>query len=723
MTDETNQEKEQKDINKLMLDLLKNRVKAFNPYRKTRLLSIKANASYLCGQQNVQIIGGMLKPIPSKFPEHTKVIANKILPAVINDIAVATKTSPTFDIIPAGTDEDDKATTKACQKIFPYIQRMNDPHLHRKGVVLWYDIDGVGWRKVYWNPYHKIIGENPLPNEEGHNPELKPLEPLYQGEVIIELVPNNELIWDYRIKDLSKLPWIIHHKTVTLGEIRRRFGKDIANQIPSSLLHEGNNQNQDGSFEVQVMGELAAFSSIYTSTGDRTENLSDNDKLVNYYEFWHIMDQNMPQGAYAVALGDIDSENAVLAANQPYPKEQYPHQELPFIPAAPLSIDGILSTAPPRISQARPLQREYNYLRSHILDRVDATGNSVIVVGRDANVNFKKMTNCNANIIEVDGPYAKGAIDRQMGIPIEASVFAHLETIRNDIDELFAFHEPSKGKMPAGGPKSAIGLQVLKEGDDTQLSPMVIGLDRVDEKIVYQALTLALANYEDRLIEVVGKDNQWTLEKINIKELTGKINVIVRTGSSLPLNKTIEAEKTIFAWQSGLLGNPQDPNIRQRVLKALDLGGFDQILQDNAKQINFSQKEFLNAEKLLRQMPPVAEGAITLNPKTSKMDFADEYTESLILQYLYLPPVNDGIDDHHIHIQEHTNYLVDKWFEYMTGGIPFQALAWSMRNHIQMHQAILMQQQMLMLRMNNPKLFADEKEAQTKSAGRKEKTQ
>jgi hypothetical protein len=337
-------------------------------------------------------------------------------------------------------------------------------------------------------------------------------------------------------------------------------------------------------------------------------------------------------------------------------------------------------------------------------------GNSVIVAARGANIDFKKVDNCNANIIEVDGPYASGAIDRQDGVPLQAGIFAHLQTILADLDELFAFHEPSKGKMPEGGPKSAIGLQVLKEGDDTQLSPVIIGFDRSDERVVYQMLSLAVANYKERLIQIVGKDNQWTLDKISPEELNGKISVIVRTGSSLPINKTIEMEKTVFAWQSGLLGAPQDPNIRQKVLKALDLGSFDQILQDNAKQINFAEREFINAEKLILEMPPLPSDAISI--EDGKMVFADEYARELVEQFLYVPPVNEGIDDHYIHIQEHSNFLIDKWFEFMSAEqVYMHALAWAMREHINIHQTILTQQQLMMLRMENPKLFADEKEA------------
>jgi hypothetical protein len=345
-------------------------------------------------------------------------------------------------------------------------------------------------------------------------------------------------------------------------------------------------------------------------------------------------------------------------------------------------------------------------------------GNCVLVAGREANIDFKKLDNCNANIIEVDGPYARNAIDRQAGVPIPAALFAHLKVISDDLNELFAFHEPSKGQMPEGGPKSAIGLQVLKEGDDTQLSPIIIGMDKADERVVYQMLTLAIANYGERLIQIVGKDNQWCLEKVKPDELNGKINVIVRTGSSLPMNKAIEMEKTVFAWQSGLLGQPQDPNIRQKVLKALDLGGFEQVLQDNAKQINFAQKEFINAEKLLKEMPP-AEG---ITVEKGQLVPSDEYEASLIEQFLYVPPVNDGLDDHYIHIQEHNNFLIDKWFEYMSApSVVFHALAWAMRQHIAIHSNILMQQQLMMLRMQNPSLFKEEKEVEQSKKEKKSK--
>lgn len=677
------------DFDKETINLLKKKISAFNRLRETRHLEIKINVAYLCNHQNVRIVNKQLVPLTDG--RATAVIANKIFPAVVNDIAVSSKTSPTFDIVPAGTDEDDKATAKAGEKIVPYLQRINDPHLHRKSVVLWYDIAGSGWRKVYWNPNYKVTGRNPLPGEEGHNPELAPMAPIFQGEVIVEHVPNTELIYDWRQKNLEKLKWIIHHKTITYADAKSRVGDDVV--IPLGALHT-KNEGQN-TFESEVMGQLATLSeSLVGETPDPKESdLIDSDKLINYYEFWHVPDKNMPQGAYVVGLGDIDTSNFVLAENRPYPIEQYPHKELIFIPADPLSLDGITVGAVSRISLARPLQREYNKVRSLIEDNIDALGSGVIFTPRGANIDHKKVVNV-PHVLEYDGIFKP---TREGGVQLAGGIFAYLETIRKDIDEIFAFHEPSKGIMPEGGPRSAIGLQTLQEADATQLSPMINGLDESDERIVHQMLSLAIANYGERLIQIVGKDNQWVTEKISAEELNGKVNVIVRTGSSLPLNKTLEQEKTVFAWQSGLLGHPQDPNIRQKVIKAMDLGGFDQILQDSAKHTNFAQREFIEAEKLAMQMPPILP------------DMSNDEIKELINQFVYVPPVND-FDDHYVHENEHSNTLLSKYYEYIGSGQPhLQILAMAMRDHLNMHKQAIYLQQLAMLQMQDPKSYQEEK--------------
>ena len=674
-------EPQQNNLDTSMMRLIKRKVKAFNPSRKAEILEDKINIAYLCGRQNVGKLHDAIVPLPENHKYYTLVQANKILPAVINDIAVSTKAAPTFDVVPAGTDEDDKATAKAGEKILPYLQRINDPHFHRKGVVLWYDIAGSGWRKVYWNPYFKVIGKNPLPDDEGHDPNTEVGGPIFQGEVVIEFVPNNELIYDRRVKDIRKLKWIIHNKSIAISEARERFGNDIIAKIPAGARREKKAGAEDYEIEIDdIFDRLGGAIASIPNAPDESE-LVEDDKHIDYYEFWHVMNKSMPQGAYAVGLGDL--ENLVSAVNEPYPEEVYKHKELPIIGASPLALSGISINSPPRISQARPLQREYNDIRSKIADHIDAMGSGVIMAPTNANLDFKKIDNLSGCYIEYDGPFKPS---REAGVPLVNGIFAHLQTVLTDLDEIFAFHEPSKGKMPEGGPRSAIGLQVLQEADNTQLSPMIIGLDEADARVAYQALSLALANYGDRLIQIVGDDNRWALEQVSAKELNGKINVLVRTGSSLPLNKTIEMEKTVFAWQSGLLGNPQDPSVRAKVLKAMDLGTFDQVLQDSAKHSNFAKREFVSAEQLAKQMPYVDENDIG-------------QLEEMLAQYVFVPPVN-SFDDHFVHQQEHSNYILSNHWKFKASNVPqLMLLADVMVAHNNMHGQAIYEQQMQQLQM------------------------
>jgi hypothetical protein len=684
------------DSNDSTKKLISQKVKGFNSFRKSRLLETKINAAYLTGNQNIEVVNGAIKPLSKIYV--TNVVANKILPAVVNDIAVATKAQPKFDIVPAGSDEDDKATAKVSEKILPYLQRINDPHLYRRAVILWYDLAGSGWRKVYWNPYYRVIGRNPPVGDQGHNPEMEEGEAIFQGEVVVEPIPNTELIFDWRQKNIRNLKWIIHHTTITYGEVRERFGEEVAQSIPNTSLKD--RVDDKDSFEVSIMGDLDRLSQDITSTPSQTEDLIDSDKIVEYYEFWHLRTRNMPHGSYAVLLGDISNlKTTVMPVDEPYPIEQYPHGELPIIGADPIALTGIMPGSVPRISQARPLQREYNEVRSRINDNIDAMGNSVILSPKDANLNFKKLDNQAGNIVEYEGMMNKPT--REPGVPVPSAAFAHLELIRRDIDEIFAFHEPSKGIMPEGGPRSAIGLQTLQEADATQLSPMARALDEADERVVYQMLSLAVANYGDRMIQVVGKDNKWTLEKISAEELNGKINVIVRTGSSLPLSRTLEQEKTVFAWTQGLLGNPQDPTVRQKVLKALDLGSFEQILQDNAKHQNFAQLEFINAEKLAMQMPPM-----------------DNITDEILNQFVFVPDIN-SFDDHYVHQQEHSNFILDKYYEYIGSGQPqFMKLAMAMVIHNQLHAQAIQEMMLSMAMLENPQAFKEDK-PENKSKGAK----
>lgn len=634
------------EIKRLVLD----RVNEFNDYRKQRLISIKANIAYLCGNQNIALQNDTIVQLPDS--ETTLCCCNLILPAVVNDIATATKVPATFDIIPSSQSESDQGTAIASRKILDYILRTNPRNLSRGETVLWYDLDGVGWRKVYWNTSGGILGTDP---ETG--------QPVPDGEVSIECIPNNELIFDYRIKNLNKIEWIIHAKRVSVGWIRARYGQDFADKMKDvSLANE-----QEESFEASILHNFKTITQRVISDSpvdNQRDSRVKDDRLVDYYEYWHKPSMSNPEGSLVILAG-----GEVLKAG-PYPKEAYPHQKLPFVPASPMELKGITVGSIPRIGQARPMQREYNIIRSLIMSHTHALGNGVIFTPRESNLQYKTLSNLAGSVIEYDG-IAKP--HRDQGVPLPNSIFVHLSEIRRNIDEVFAFHEPSKGMMPSGGPKSAIGIEVLKSADYDQLGPVIDALEEAEEKIVYQALSLALANYrEGKTLNIVGPDNRWTTFVINKEKLDGKINVIVRRGSSVPSDKQSESAQAFNAWQSGLLGDPMLPGNRLHTLKQMQLPGIDHILQINAMDTEMAKREFVVSDRMLRETPQEYD------------DITDPVQLEEIMNLVQVPEVN-SFDDHEIHAYEHRRFIVEHYHEYKSLDAKYVYAMAMMIEHMNVH--------------------------------------
>ncbi len=681
------QQSEVSDVDRNALDIIKAKVKSFNPFRKRNVPEWTINMSYLTGNQHIGILGGHLQRMPN-LPAHT-VTANKLGPAVQNDIALGTKNRTKFDIMPAGTDTDDKATAIAGQQVLDYLRRKTDFDKQREQLITWYDIANVSWRKITWNPKSEITGINPPQldgngnPDENHNPEL-PVGLVWQGDVQSEVVPTNELIWDWRVP-LDKQKWIIHARPMTLGEIINTYGVEKASLIPaSSLFIRDSNKNE---FEINIfnefMSEFSGSTSATTVIPEESE-INDKDKLIDVYEFWHVRDDTVPEGMFAVMAG---LDDGVMLVNNPYPIETYPHGELPLIPYAPLNAHKNVIGTSSRLTQARPLQREYNTLRTQILENTESLGNGLWMTPRESKIDFKRMDSGVGLYVEYEGRFPP---HREPGISVSGGLFAHLELIKDDINEVFAFHSASKGKQPKGGPRSGVGIALLQEKDVTQNAPIIREFEKKDEIAVYQMLSVAFANYGDRLLPIIGDDNSWTMFRINTKDMTGKINVVAQSGSSLPFSKAVQIDTTFQLLQMGLI-NVQDPESKRKVLSVMDVGGLEDILKDEAKDINFAKKEFLIAEQAYIQGggPEKIQQIVGSLGGKKALDAATEAVKEIV----FVPQVQ-LFDRHDIHVIEHRKHLVDNHFKYQEAGdIGLFALDILMQEHFARHGEILQEQQ------------------------------
>jgi hypothetical protein len=296
---------------------------------------------------------------------------------------------------------------------------------------------------------------------------------------------------------------------------------------------------------------------------------------------------------------------------------------------------------------------------------------------RGAKIRHKTLDNGSGNIIEYDGQRKP---HRESGVPLNSQAFGYLQTLKNAHDGIFAFHGAMRGQAPTNVDSGA-GIQALQNSDIEHLGPIVEAFEEADQRVLYQALTLMAANYQKgKMINVVGNDYEWTLLEWDPEQLKGKFNVLVKHRSSMPTDKDADAVYAFQLWQSGLLGDPSDPELRTWTMNQMQFGNKEAILQKHSKQRNFANMEFSSAAANFKNMK-IPEG---LN---------DEQMAAEIEKYIFVPPVNP-FDDHMIHISCHNEFMIDKYWDYRSTGNPLalQFMA-NLGEHIRMHQTIITQTQ------------------------------
>ena len=659
--------------------IMRNRIDTNNVHRRANLAEINANISYLVGEQNVCFRNGAIEPITNVRLRNP--VSNIILPAVQKDVAVATQSPPVYDFVPAGTDDDDRATATVAHKFIQHIQRMHGTGLARSQTVMWYDIAGVGWRKVYWNPNYMVKGINPPPTDPetgelnpDHNPQLEVGEAIMQGEVEIESVPPFQLIYDFRQTNLRKLEWIIHAKPVTREWVLSTFGFEVTQALSGNF----SSASKESEFEATIInrfnGGVADEIQQVVTPKPRNDShvMLKADEYIEYYEYWQKPTKSAPAGMLAIMLGDQ------VVTHGPYPMEYYPHGELPFTPAAPLSIGAGVGTAIPRISSARPIQRRYNRLLAQIDENVDVMGNAIIMAPRNSKIKYKTLDNGAGNLIEYDGPVGKP--HREAGVPMNPQIFAYISDTKQTLEQLFAFNEVTRGVAPRNI-ESGRGIMALQDADRVHMQPIVLEFEEADRHVAYQAVTIAMENYEEeRQIDCVGTDFSWALYTVDKNQLRGKFNVVIKPLSSLPTDKEADAIRAFEAWKSGLLGDPNEPDIRLWTLEQMRMGNQENLLQKNSKQRNFAAKEFLVAADNVKKFD--------LPPDSPAEVVADE-----IKKRTFIPHIN-AFDDHQVHLAVHGEWMMDNYWELISYDNPIMLeLLQNMMLHIQEHQAVIQQQQ------------------------------
>jgi hypothetical protein len=125
----------------------------------------------------------------------------------------------------------------------------------------------------------------------------------------------------------------------------------------------------------------------------------------------------------------------------------------------------------------------------------------------------------------------------------------------------------------------------------------------------------------DRMIKLVGRDNEFEVLAFKGADLHGNTDVSVKRQSSLPDSRVLRNAEIMSRFEKGLYGDPADPEVRRHVMNMLDDAVVDDIYSDTKLDEAYARYE----NNIL------ASGSVS---------------ELYVNQY----------DNHSIHLQEHNHF-------------------------------------------------------------------
>lgn len=504
--------------------------------------------------------------------KRNRVHANKILPSAQNRLARLCKNPPRYDVRPNSQDAEDKDAARLGVQTLGMIWDVQKINEKRIPLYMWVQQCGHAYIKVSWDTE---LGE-PL-----YNPITGKIEG-NEGDVRVEPVSAFEVFVDPLARTLDDAHHVIHAKVRRLDYFRTHY-------------QNGHMVKEEDAWLLSAQYDLR-INSINTQSGGGAPSqngMKDSAIEVAYYE---RKSRKFPNGRMIVTANGVLLESKEL-----------PCGEIPFAKFDDVVVGGKFYSESV-ITHARPLQDQYN----QTLNRIATWSNKLLagkyLAPKGHGMAQEAFTDQSGEIVEFNP--IPTAIDGGRPTPVQTPMipqwaFVQLEAIENQIYDVFGVNEASRGQLPSAS-IPAIGMQFLVEQDDTRIGVITENHEHAWARVGKLILKQVDENYKTpRLLKVAGKSMEYTVKKITGEQLKRNFDVIVLRGSTVPGSKVLKRQEILNAYREGLLGDPVDAKVREKVLGMLEFGDVGEMWTDYA--IDMAQiKEQIEMIKK-GEVPPISE--------------------------------------------------------------------------------------------------------------------
>lgn len=511
------------------------------------------NIAYVCGFDGITYNSQTRQYEPinraQPFLKKDRIHVNKILPTLQNRAARLLKSPPRYDVRPESQSQEDKDAARLGIDVINNIWDKQDINTKRTPLIMWLQECGHAYMKTSWDD---TLGKEMIDPETG--------EMDYEGDIRVEPISPFEVFPNPLAKSFEevKSSWLIHARVRPLDYFKLQYperGHLVKEESVwlLSLQYEQriNNMNSRG------------------STGDLQFQKNVAIEMIKY----EARSKKHPNGRMIICA------NGVLLADK-----ELPAGEIPFAKFDDIQVAGKYYPESV-VTHLRPIQDQFN---TNIRKRAEWTKKLLAgkyVAARGSGIAQEALNDQSGELLYYTPvPNAPGAGQpTQMQIPMMPNwAFTETDYLEKYFSEVSGLSEVSQGQLPSAS-IPAIGLQLLLEQDETRIGIMTDQHERSWARLGYLILKYVEKFYVlPRKLKIAGPNRSYMVKEFTGADLRGNTDVYVVPGSTVPNSKAVKRQDILNAYSQGLLGDPADPQVREKVLGLLEYGDIQGIWEDYA---------------------------------------------------------------------------------------------------------------------------------------------
>lgn len=512
----------------------------------------------------------------SKFK--TKVVVNHLYDITEQKVARAVKFRPNVSVLPVQDEQEDRYSAKMAKMVYDHVYDQQRLDYHNQEAVRSAHIGGEAYLFCEWNP------------DAGD--ELEESKRAREEDQVLPLLDEN----GEEIKDALGNKREINTKDnpVNKGEI------ELWVESGYNIFLDMKEDYRDCEF--MFRREVCGTAELKKRYPNKAGKLNP-DKSAKYFDFSRFEEQSLrrqtwvihcyvrnaryaPGGRYIKFTRGCILENRELG---------YSHGDFPCERLYEIKVPGQLHGQSAYV-HGRSLQAHYNNMSSMELRNLYMLGHPKIAVPYKS-CNLESLGN-DATILQYKGPVKPEVLSFNPTPPQVADQKQHLVEV---MGQIMGVHGVSRGEPPPGV-KAGVALQFLAEQEHERQNAFIANYNEFVRRSAQKIISTAGDYYQaedDRVLRVIGKDNEYLTEYLDPKYLTKAFDYKIQNSSALPRSMPARTQQILDLQETF-----PDMFSREQVMDMLELGNTQRMYDESTAVIKMAEQAFENLCDGKESAPP-----------------------------------------------------------------------------------------------------------------------